>query len=66
LGDFVTLVTPLLLPTGRIIAMKGKEGRAEAAQLDFAALGVELSNISELSLPMGAGERTLIVMKKRS
>jgi 16S rRNA (guanine527-N7)-methyltransferase len=64
LADFVKLVTPLLSPMGRIIAMKGKEGRAEAAQLDFAALGVLLIDINELSLPMGAGERSLIVMKK--
>jgi 16S rRNA (guanine527-N7)-methyltransferase len=66
LGDFVKFVTPLLSPTGRIIAMKGKEGRAEADQLDFAALGVQLININELSLPIGAGERSLIVMKKAS
>ncbi len=64
LGDFVKLVTPLLSTAGRIIAMKGKEGRAEAAQLDFAALGVQLMDISEFSLPLGAGERSLIVMKK--
>lgn len=64
LADFVKLVAPLLSPTGRIIAMKGKEGRAEAAQLDCAALGVQIADISEFSLPMGAGERSLIVLKK--
>lgn len=64
LGDFVKLVMPLLSPTGRIIAMKGKEGRAEAEQLDFAARGLQIISIREFSLPMGAGERTLIEIKK--
>lgn len=64
---FVSLALPLLKDSGRIIAMKGKEGKDEAVaasnQLD--ALGAGIIECIHLKLPVTGDDRYLIVMGKK-
>jgi 16S rRNA (guanine527-N7)-methyltransferase len=63
---FVHIALPLIKDQGRIIAMKGRGGREEAAaaQAPLNDMGVEVCEIVELRLPGSGDFRTLIVMKK--
>ncbi len=63
---FVTLALPLLKDSGRIIAMKGKEGReeAETAGKQLADLGAGVIDCIRLKLPVSGDVRYLVVMGK--
>jgi 16S rRNA (guanine527-N7)-methyltransferase len=60
------LCLPLVTQTGIFVAMKGPEGRkqAEAAASAIGALGGALESIHVLTLPGGAGQRSLVVVRK--
>ncbi|RNC67690.1 MAG: 16S rRNA (guanine(527)-N(7))-methyltransferase RsmG [Desulfuromonadales bacterium] len=64
---FVRMAAPLLAPGGRIVAMKGKEGRGEAEAVRRALddLGVTVVALEEFALPISGDERALIVMAKQ-
>ncbi len=66
LPHFVTLALPLLKDSGQIIAMKGREGREEAAAAEkqFAELGVIVADCIHLTLPLSGDDRYLVIMKK--
>ena len=61
---FVRMALPLLAPGGRIVAMKGREGRGEAkaARSALADLGVEVIEVVEFVLPFSGDARSLVVM----
>jgi len=63
---FITLALPLIKDSGRIIAMKGREGREEAAAAgkQLAAIGVRVTDCVHLRLPVTGDDRYLIVMGK--
>lgn len=63
---FVRIALPLIKEQGRIIAMKGRGGREEAAaaQVSLHDMGVEVCEIIELRLPGSGDYRSLIVMKR--
>lgn len=64
IGVFATLARPLLRSTGRIMAMKGPEGRKElaAAHEALEKSGLCCRQVHSLRLPVCAAERTLIVL----
>jgi len=66
LPHFVTLALPLLKDSGQIIAMKGRDGREEAAAAgkQFAGLGVKVADCIHLKLPISGDDRYLVVIKK--
>lgn len=66
LADFAALALPLLAPSGRILAMKGREGEAEAvaAAGELARLGLTVTAVMKCTLPQGAGERSIVVMQR--
>lgn len=66
LPHFVTLALPLLKDSGQIIAMKGREGRVEAAgaKKHFAEIGVKVADCIHLKLPVSGDDRYLVIVKK--
>jgi 16S rRNA (guanine527-N7)-methyltransferase len=62
----VELASPCLAPAGRLIAMKGAEGRAElaAAQPELLRLGFTCTGQQGLRLPQSGAERCLLVLEK--
>jgi len=60
------LCLPLVTRGGIFIAMKGPEGRKQAAAAGSAigTLGGALESIQVLTLPEGAGQRSLVVVRK--
>lgn len=62
---FVRLAKPLLRSDGRIIAMKGKNGvaEAEAAAAELAGLGMKTVSIEEYQLPLTGDYRSLLVIQ---
>lgn len=63
---FVRIALPILATGGVIIAMKGKEGQGEAedARSALDELGLAVTDIVELRLPVSGDGRTLVVMKR--
>lgn len=63
---FASLALPLLGVSGRIIAMKGKGGREEAAAASpaLANLGARILDCFHLKLPVTGDDRYLVVMGK--
>ena len=63
---FVRIALPILASGGVIIAMKGKEGEGEAedARTALDELGLVVTDIVELRLPVSGDGRTLVVMKR--
>lgn len=63
---FVRLALPLLKPSGRIVAMKGRSGREEAhaAEAALADLGVRVAEVVEFRLPVSGDARSLVVMER--
>jgi 16S rRNA (guanine527-N7)-methyltransferase len=61
---FVVLAAPLLKSGGRIIAMKGPhlDNEFERAGDELRLLGFEISSVSDYSLPMNKGERSLVTV----
>jgi 16S rRNA (guanine527-N7)-methyltransferase len=68
LEQFVRIAHPLLAAGGRMIAMKGPAALEEiqAAETALRDLGYEISCHYPYSLPLGMGERTLIVITARN
>lgn len=66
LGDFATLALPALLPSGRLIAMKGPEGERELekARPFLVELGLSVGELKYLRLPFSGAVRTLIVLER--
>ena len=66
LSDFAKLALPLLAPAGRMLAMKGREGEAEAAAASdlLAKLGLVITDIIRSRLPDGIGDRCVIVLQR--
>lgn len=66
LSDFIKLGEPFLKPDGVLIAMKGSkadEEVKEAAKM-MGKKKMQLRSIERLSLPLGAGERSLVIIEK--
>lgn len=63
---FVRIALPLIKEQGRIIAMKGRGGREEAAaaKASLHDMEVEVCEVVELRLPGSGDSRSLVVMKK--
>lgn len=63
---FVSLALPLLKNDGRIIAMKGREGRDEAvaAEGQLSDLGAKVIECIHLKLPVANDDRYLVVLGK--
>jgi 16S rRNA (guanine527-N7)-methyltransferase len=63
---FVSLALPLLKHNGRIVAMKGREGKDEAvaAKGQLSDLGAKVIECIPLKLPVAQDDRYLIVMGK--
>jgi 16S rRNA (guanine527-N7)-methyltransferase len=63
---YARIALPLIKEQGRIIAMKGRGGREEAAaaRASLQDMGVEVCEVVELRLPGSGDSRSLVVMKK--
>ncbi len=63
----VRLGMPLLTESGRLIAMKGKQGREEVAlaEAELSILGVVVEEIREFRLPGSGDERIVIKLKSQ-
>jgi len=63
---FVSLALPLLKDSGRIVAMKGREGQeeADAAGRQLTDLGARVIECIRLKLPVSGDVRYLVVMGK--
>lgn len=63
---FVRIALPLIKEQGRIIAMKGRGGREEAAAASASLhdMGVDVCEIVDLRLPGSGDSRSLVVMKR--
>lgn len=66
LETIVTFATPWLSPTGKILAMKGPEGKAEvsAAKKIITGAGLSIEDVHEYRLPFSGAERQLVVLKR--
>ena len=66
LSMLAKLAAPVLVPKGRLIAMKGAEGLAElaAAQSELAERGFVCTAQQRLLLPVSGAERCLLVLEK--
>lgn len=64
--NFAELSLPLLAGGGKIVAMKGQAGRAEAldAEAVLAKLQVQVESVIEFNLPISGDGRSLIVLTK--
>lgn len=64
LPTFVAMAAPLVKLKGLLVAMKGREGAAEAAEAAPAllGLGVRVCDVLEFSLPVNGDRRSLVVM----
>ncbi|QEM69910.1 16S rRNA (guanine(527)-N(7))-methyltransferase RsmG [Geobacter sp. FeAm09] len=67
LEQFVALAAPLLVETGRLVAMKGPgvAGEIRADEERLAALGFEIVSVTPYRLPFDKGERNLIEIVSR-
>lgn len=67
LPRFASLAIPLVGASGRIIAMKGRGGREEAAEVSrrLADAGVRILDCVHLRLPVTGDDRYLVVMGKK-
>ncbi|HOP41696.1 MAG TPA: 16S rRNA (guanine(527)-N(7))-methyltransferase RsmG [Geobacteraceae bacterium] len=67
LSYFAFVAKPLLKNTGHIIAMKGKEGRAEAeaCEKQLLEIGVRVTDCVHLKLPVTGDDRCLVIMVKQ-
>ncbi len=64
--SFVRLALPLLNEDGRIVAMKGSRGAAEAVAAESAllAMGIRVLQAKEFKLPLSGDARCLVVLGK--
>lgn len=63
---FARISLPLIGSTGKIIAMKGREGHEEAtrAASSLADMGLRIVEILDLALPISGDRRAIIVMER--
>lgn len=66
IADFALLARPCLRQGGRLIAMKGPEGERELREQEkpLRELGLEFDKLHRFSLPLGAGERQLLLFHR--
>jgi len=66
LRDIVRFAAPWLAPTGKILAMKGPDGRDEWQRqaADIIPFGFVLSDVYDYQLPRSASQRQVLVLKK--
>jgi 16S rRNA (guanine527-N7)-methyltransferase len=66
IADFALLARPCLTEGGRLIAMKGPEGERElrGQETRLRDLGLEFDVMHRFSLPLGAGERQLLLFRR--
>ena len=66
LADFALLARPCLRQGGRLLAMKGPEGERELREQETQVreLGWEFDTLHRFSLPLGAGERQLLLFHR--
>jgi 16S rRNA (guanine527-N7)-methyltransferase len=65
LGELVVLAEPFLSPEGRLIAMKGPEGKQELFDLrDSLFQGGWVASLHRLKLPVSGAERCLIELSR--
>ena len=64
LETIVTMATPWLSPGGKILAMKGPEGKAEVSAVNkiITAAGLVVESIHEYQLPYSGADRQVIVL----
>jgi len=64
--DFAALARPCLRQGGRLIAMKGPEGERELREQEagWSELGLKFDRLHRFSLPLGAGERQLLLFHR--
>ncbi|NLL43513.1 MAG: 16S rRNA (guanine(527)-N(7))-methyltransferase RsmG [Firmicutes bacterium] len=62
------LATPLVKVGGSFVAYKSNEGREELQEASLAAerLNVKVEQVFDFELPLGMGERTLLVFRKQA
>ncbi|HKK01574.1 MAG TPA: 16S rRNA (guanine(527)-N(7))-methyltransferase RsmG, partial [Desulfuromonadales bacterium] len=67
LVDLTDLAFPLLVPEGRLVAMKGPEGEREAQESEpsLAERGLYCSEVKRLHLPLSGAERLLVTVIRR-
>ena len=65
LAEFIKIGGPFLKPDGRLLAMKGSraEEEVEAAADIMKKKGMRIRSIEKLSLPLGAGDRGILVLE---
>ena len=63
---FVKIALPLIKSEGRIIAMKGRGGKDEAAaaKSSLREMGVDVAEVAEFRLPHSGDARALVVMER--
>jgi 16S rRNA (guanine527-N7)-methyltransferase len=66
IADFALLARPCLRQGGRLLAMKGPEGERELREQEkpLRELGLEFDKLHRFSLPLGAGERQLLLFHR--
>lgn len=64
---FASLAKPLLKNSGYIIAMKGKDGQAEAqaSEKQLHEIGIQVIDCVQLKLPVTGDDRFLVIMGKQ-
>ncbi|MEI8356152.1 MAG: 16S rRNA (guanine(527)-N(7))-methyltransferase RsmG [Deltaproteobacteria bacterium] len=64
---FVKIALPLLKDNGCIVAMKGKKGKEEAvaAEKECLEMGVAVTAVLDITLPVTGATRCLVLMQKR-
>jgi 16S rRNA (guanine527-N7)-methyltransferase len=68
LMSFVAMVLPLLADGGRIVAMKGSEGKSESelAEPGLAGAGLHVEALKEFSLPFSGDRRSIIIIRRNN
>lgn len=63
---FAAIASPLLRSAGLMIAMKGKDGKAESVKAGnyLTKTGLVVERVEEFDLPFGGGGRSLIFIRK--
>jgi 16S rRNA (guanine527-N7)-methyltransferase len=66
--SFVAMVLPLLADGGRIVAMKGSEGKSESELTEpgLAGAGLHVEALKEFSLPFSGDRRSIIIIRRNN
>lgn len=68
LMSFVAMVLPLLADGGRIVAMKGSEGKSESnlAEARLVDAGLHIEALREFTLPFSGDRRSIIIIRRNN